>query len=171
VADSAPSLHPDLAPVADLIGTWSGRGHGEYPTIEPFDYAESITFGHVGKPFLSYVQRTRSIGSGAGPAEPMHAESGYWRFPTPGRVEIVLCHPTGVVEIEEGTIELRLDGVIVIDVASTHVYGSSTAKEVAALARTFHVGDDTIDYRVSMAAVGRPLQHHLAASLVRDQSD
>ncbi len=166
-----PALHPNLAPVATLLGTWTGLGHGEYPTIEPFDYAESITFGHVGKPFFSYVQRTRSIGSATSPATPMHAESGYWRFPSPGRVEIVLCHPTGVVEIEEGTIELRLDGLIVIDVASTHVCSSSTSKDVAALTRTFYVGAETIEYRVSMAAVGRPLQHHLAATLVRDQSD
>ncbi len=166
-----PAIHPDLAPVATLMGTWTGTGHGEYPTIDAFDYVESITFGHVGKPFLSYVQRTRSIGSSTAPAMPMHAESGYWRFPGAGRVEIVLCHPTGVVEIEEGTIELQLDGTIVIDIGSTHVAGTSTAKEVARLERTFRVTGDTIEYRVRMAAVGLPLQHHLAATLVRDQSD
>lgn len=166
-----PPLHPQLVPVERLLGTWTGRGRGEYPTIRPFEYAESITFSHVGKPFLAYSQRTRSIGGDGAPAQPMHAESGYWRFPEPGRVELVLSHPTGVVEIEEGTVEFRLDGSMVIDLATTAVALTASAKDVSALRRRFEVHGDTIDYSVSMAAVGAPLQHHLSATLHRELPD
>jgi hypothetical protein len=161
-------LHPQLEPLAGLLGTWTGRGHGEYPTIEPFEFAESISFSHVGKPFFAYRQRTRSIATPGKPSQPMHAESGYWRFPAPGRVEVVLAHPTGVIEIEEGTVTPELDGSLVIELATTVVARTTTAKEVEGLRRRIHVRGDTLDYAVSMAAVGIPMQHHLRATLYRE---
>ena len=163
-----PPLHPQLAPFAGLLGTWTGRGQGVYPTIEPFEFAESVTFAHVGKPFLSYTQRTRSLTS---PGQPMHAESGYWRFPSPGAVEVVLSHPTGVVEIEEGTVTTELNGTLRIDLATATVALTSTAKRVEALQRTFLVRGDVLDYTVAMAAVGVPLHHHLSATLHRELPD
>ena len=166
-----PPVHPQLTSVAALLGTWTGRGRGEYPTIEPFEYAESITFAHVGKPFLAYTQRTRSLGNPSAPPQPMHAETGYWRFPDTGRVEVVLSHPTGVVEIEEGTLTVRLDGSLVIDLATTTVAMTSTAKNVSALQRRFVVHGDVLDYSVAMSAVGMPLHHHLSATLYRELPD
>lgn len=157
-------LHPQLIEVATLLGTWTGSGRGEYPTIEPFEYTETITFDHVGKPFLAYAQRTRSIKT----SMPMHAESGYWRFPVTGLVEVVLSHPTGITEIEQGTIMTEPSGVIVIELISKVISMTTTAKTVTALERSIRIDGDVLDYQVSMAAVGLPLQHHLAARLVRE---
>ena len=47
-------LHPDLNPLAWLVGTWRGKGRGEYPGIEGFEYNHEIVFNHDGRPFLSY---------------------------------------------------------------------------------------------------------------------
>ena len=156
-------LHPDIAVLAPLLGTWAGRGAGEYPTIEPFGYLEEITFGHVGKPFLTYGQRTKSDDE---TGRPLHAEVGYLRMPSPGRVEWVLAHPTGITEIEEGT--LTIDGTTVeIEVIATAVGLSTTAKDVTALGRSIRVDGDELTYALRLGAVGQPLQHHLGATLRR----
>ena len=81
VCDTEP--HPAVAVLAPL-GVWAGDGSGEYPTIQPFGYTEEVTFGHAGKPFLTYVQRTRAADGGC----TLHAEKGCARARTrPDRVD------------------------------------------------------------------------------------
>jgi hypothetical protein len=155
-----PQLHPDAEPIAFLLGTWRGEGKGEYPTIQPFRYREEVRFWHVGKPFLAYTQRTWDLDTG----EPRHSEMGYWRPKPAGRIEIVLAHPTGIVEIQEGTLSGGR-----IDVESSLVGLASTAKEVTGLERTFTAEGDRLTYEVRMAAVGVPLTHHLDAELRRTE--
>ena len=157
-----PDLHPDIGALAPLLGTWAGRGAGAYPTIQPFEYLEEIVFSHVGKPFLAYSQKTKAVADG----KPLHAETGYLRVPKPGHVELVLAHPSGVTEIEVGSYRVTGD-VIDIELATTSVGLTPTAKEVSALGRSFHIDGDQLSYSVQMGAVGQPLQHHLAAELQR----
>ncbi|MFR9751878.1 peroxynitrite isomerase [Nocardia sp. 004] len=155
--------HPDIAPLTPLLGSWRGNGHGEYPTIQPFSYVEEIRFGHLGRPFLMYQQKTRATDDG----RPLHSETGYLRCPHPGRIELILAHPTGITEICEGSFAVE-DGALHMELDSTDIGRSSTAKIVTALSRSIHLSGDTIDYTLRMAAVGEPLRHHLAATLRRN---
>ena len=88
------------------------------------------------------------------------------RVPSPGRVEWVLAHPTGVTELQEGTLSV-LDGVIEMELTATSIGRTASAKDVNALGRTIRIDGDTLSYTVRMGAVGQPLQNHLAATLHR----
>ncbi|SRR5579875_356544 len=150
--------HPAIAPIAVLVGRWSGRGHGEYPTIEGFDYDETVEFSHVGKPFLVYRQTTTDPGDG----RPLHEELGYWRLARPNWVEIVVAQPTGIVEVSEG----EFDGSS-FRLRSKAVQRATSAKEVTVIERDLNIDGDVLRYSLRMAAVGHPLARHLSAELVR----
>jgi len=153
------SVHPDVTPLEFLLGSWKGSGHGEYPTIESFDYFEEVSFvAPPGKPFVVYTQKTRH----ADDDRPLHTETGYLRPVGDGTVEMTLAQPTGVVEIHVGTVSAgRLE-------LTTHQVGlTPTAKEVTSVRRELAVDGDTLTYDLAMAAVGRPITHHLHAVLHR----
>lgn len=153
---------PRLGPLAVLTGTWAGTGTGIYPTIEPFDYAEEITFSDGGvKPFLAYVQRTRSSDDG----RPLHAESGFVRW-AGERAEWTIASPTGVTEVHECAI--GVDGEeITFSFGTVAVASTPTAKRVDSVTRVLRVRGTTMDYELHMAAVGEPHQLHLRATLLR----
>jgi len=157
-----PFPHPDLAMLVPLLGTWAGEGEGRYPTIEPFRYREQAWFTHVGKPFVAYRHGTVNLATD----QPAHAESGYLRAIAPAQIELVLVHPTGIVEVSEGEVNAQPDG-LALHLMTIAVPRTPTAKEVTSVERRITVTGDTLRYQVSMGAVGQPHQHHLAAELHR----
>lgn len=153
------SLHSNLEPVAALVGTWTGSGHGDYPTITAFDYTEEITFADIGKPFLTYQQRTWSP-----QGNPMHTESGFLRVPQPGFVELILAQPTGQTELAEGRLTTEPAG-LQIDMLSRSM-NSASAKHVQVTQRRYRLQGQNLETDLAMAAVGQPLVHHLNSRLL-----
>ncbi len=91
------------------------------------------------------------------------------RVPSAGRVEWVLAHPTGITEIQEGT--LTVDGATIeMELTATAIGLTASAKDVTALGRSIHVDGDELRYTLRLGAVGQPLQHHLTATLRRKQA-
>src|SRR6266508_2899384 len=82
-------LHPDLVPLAFLVGTWQGVGVGGYPTIESFRFGQEIRFEYApGKPYLDYASRSWLLDDDGNQVRPLARETGYWRPQPEGRVEV-----------------------------------------------------------------------------------
>jgi THAP4-like, heme-binding beta-barrel domain len=163
-----PAAHDDVSigPLADevrhlafLVGTWHGTGTGGYPTMDPFEYGEELTFDHVGDAFLTYVQRSWLLADGS----PLHFERGFLR---PGQaadeLELTLGHPLGLTEVSEG----RIDGSE-ITLSTTNVGRTATGMPLVGLVRRYRVDGDTMRYELDMATEATPLTRHLAGELGR----
>ena len=158
------TLPPALAPLAWLVGRWEGAGVVGYPTIESVNFGQEIVCSHDGRPFLEWHSRTWLLDEAGDKVRPMATELGFWRVLQDGEVELLLTHPTGIIEMYVGrrepskpAIHLRTDGVL----------RSPAAKEYNAGARMYGLVDSQLAWVMDMAAVGQPLQSHVSAQLKR----
>lgn len=158
-----PDLHPSLEHLAFLVGEWQGLGVVGYPTITEARYEHEVSFSHDGRPFLAYISKTWLIDDEGARIRPSGVETGFWR---PGKeprdVEVLLAHPTGIVEVYVGEVAFTR-----IELTSEVVARTETAKEVTAFTRLYGLVEGDLAYAVDMAAVGQPLQPHLSARLAR----
>jgi len=155
-------LHPDLVPLAWLLGRWQGNGHGEYPTIEKFEFGQEAVFAHDGRPFLHYFSRSWLIDADGNKVKNSALETGFLRARPDREVEFLLAHHTGFTEIWYGRVEGAKLELTTDVVARTH-----SAKEHTAAHRLYGLVDGDLLYAHDMAAMGQPMQSHIWARLKR----
>lgn len=161
MAADPPDLHPDIASLAFLLGTWRGEGLGEYPTIDPFRYGEELSFEHVGDAYLAYSERSWLLEDGS----PLHLERGFFRPGADGAIELTLAHPLGLTEVSEGP----LDGTsFTLTSISDGIGRTTTGMAVTDLERRYRVDGRTLVYEIDMATEGTAMTRHLAAVLRRE---
>jgi hypothetical protein len=156
-------LEPALLPLAFLIGSWAGAGLGQYPTIKDFRFGQEITFAYTpGKAFLDYESRSWLLDEEGNKVRPLAREHGYWRPQPDNQVEVVLAHPTGIVEILYGEC-----GNGRVDIQTDTVARTASAKEYSAGHRLYGLVNGDLYWTYDMAAMGQRIQNHLAAQLKR----
>jgi hypothetical protein len=154
-------LHPLCAPVAFLLGTWHGEGHGGYPGMTPFAYREEMRVWHTGKAYLAFEQRTwQTDGDQAG--REIHGELGYLRCRENGGLELMVSMAPGHVEVSTGSVEGTR-----ITLASVGVVDAPSAAKVSAVTRMWWLEGEVLRYDLEMSALDQPMTWHLAAELRR----
>ncbi len=156
------NLHPNCGPVAWMLGTWRGNGHGDYPTIEKFEFGQELIFTHDGRPFLHYMARSWITDENGEKVRDAAIETGFLRCVGEGKVEFLLTHSSGVSELWVGE---AADGKL--EMITDAVMRSGTAKEVTGGKRLYGNVEGDLLYAYDMAAVGQPVQPHLWARLKR----
>jgi len=161
-------LPAPLAPLLWLIGTWAGVGVVGYPSMDADQrFGQEVSFAHDGRPFLTYSSRTWLLDDDGARVRPLASESGYWRpagRDDEGRpaLEVLLAHPTGIVETYYG----HVDGARA-ELATDVVARTPTAKEYNAAHRLYGLVEGDLMWVMEMAAAGRPLSAHVSARLKR----
>ena len=75
-----PIVQATLGFLTPLLGVWTGRGKGGYPTLEAFEYSETFrVYEIMGASFLAYEQNTELIDPQGRPIRRSHWESGILR--------------------------------------------------------------------------------------------
>ena len=156
------NLHPDLMPLAWLVGTWRGKGRGEYPNVPGFQYAQEVSFNHDGRPFLNYFSRSWIIDENDEIIRPAASEVGFWRIKENNVLEVILAHNTGIAEGWVGLVQGAK-----IQLAMDQGYSAPSAKIVTAGSRLYGLVEGELFISYDMAAQGQTLQAHLWSSLER----
>ena len=156
------NLHPDCGPIAWMLGTWRGNGHGDYPTVDKFEFGQELIFTHDGRPFFHYMARSWVVDDQGEKVRDAAIETGFVRCRPEGKVEFLLTHNTGFVEIYYGSA-----GDARMEVATDAIVRTGTAKEYTGGKRLYGYVEGDLLYAFDMAAMDQALQPHLWARLQR----
>lgn len=155
-------IHPDLEPLAWLVGTWEGTGALVWPDREDRTYVAHVEISSDGRSFLAYESRTWLLEDDGSRGEPGPAESGFWRK-GPGRhdVELVLADPDGAVQVLVGNVAFKRIELVSDLVARTQ----AAATALTATSRLYGGVEGDLAYVVERATPDVPLRPYLSARL------
>lgn len=147
-----------------LEGTWAGEGRGEYPTIQSFDYRETLTFRRRDENTLAYEQRTQKRFDGQTEFLLSHWENGFIRVLENRELEMVNAQSGGRTEILIGIAE-PISNLIRIHFKSSAI---TNDPRVICTERVFELEGDTLRYEMGMQTIKvERLMPHLKITLRR----
>jgi THAP4-like, heme-binding beta-barrel domain len=158
-------VHPGIAPLEFLVGTWRGEGVGGYPTMDGFRFGQEVRFVAGPKPVLAYTSRSWWLGPdapGRAVGEPLASEVGFWRMQPGGAVEVTLAHPFGISEVFVGQLDETK-----IDLRENVLIRTRTAREVQRSVRLYGLVEGDLAYAMDMETATTPMSPHLSARLSR----
>jgi hypothetical protein len=165
--------HPELAHLSWLIGNWSGFGVVGYPSM-PSDIQvhQELSITHDGRPFLTHFSRTWELGADGERVRPLATEAGFWRPRPDNKVEFLLAHPTGFLELWLGKVEVTgiVDAVITgarVQLDTDAIVRTESAKDLSAGQRLYGLVNGDLAWVYDMKAMGHEMQSHSSFQLKR----
>jgi len=147
-----------------LEGIWQGQGRGGYPTIESFDYRETLVFTRKNDITLAYDQRTEKRMSEKDEYIKSHWENGFISILENGNLELVNAQSGGRGEMLTGKIEM-VDSIICLRFTSKAFMNDA---RMFSTTRTFELEGDQLRYEMKMSTTKvADLSRHLIISLER----
>lgn len=144
-----------------LEGTWGGEGRGGFPTVNSFDYRETLTFTRRDQKTLAYEQRTQKRYDGQTEWLQSHWESGFIRLLENDELELTSAQ-IGRTEVLAGSIE-SMDTMFRIHFVSKTI---TNDPRMVSSARIFELESDTLRYEVEMQTTKvNQLAKHLEITL------
>ncbi len=144
-----------IKPLTWLIGSWSGEGKGEYPTMEPFEFNDQLKFSIRSDAFelenLIHFEQVARVKEG-NEFIFKHWEAGFLRPTEQGKIELQVTHNTGRIEILEGKF-VELDSAknrFTLRFRSTLLHNSQGLVKARTSERIWTFENDRLRYLQSM---------------------
>lgn len=155
-----------LADIVYIAGTWAGSGHVEYPTIDPSDYREELTFSFDGKhQALQYAQKTWKVVPDSMKMDPLFRDSGFLIEKEDGIFELASAQQGGRLELLRGSARMEHNGSVVLDLKSVSIINDLRMVESR---RIFRIHPDKLSYELLMSTTANPtLQLHASCHLTK----
>lgn len=165
-----PDLPASLVPLSWLVGRWGGAGVLADATAGEAQVGQEVEVTADARGFLHYRSQLWRLDAEGGQTEPLDSEVGYWRSaaeqtaPTrPGvDVELLLAHPTGVVEVFVG----RAVGTR-IELVTDAVVRTAGGPDYTAAKRTYGQVEGDLLWVQDVATSTQPLAARVSARLKR----
>ena len=162
-------LHPLLLPIAWMVGRWEGVGTVEHPSMPVHRFHQVLQIEQDGRPFLTFNSRSWVLDDASRDRAPDASETAYLRVvpsqeeaPRTVDLEMVVAHPTGIVEVYDGT-----GGEGKLELATDLVARTATGPDYTAGKRLFGLVHGDLMWAYDIAAFGHPLTTYASAHLKR----
>ncbi|RBM17850.1 FABP family protein [Streptomyces sp. PT12] len=152
-------LHPDLVPLAWLLGTWQGAGVAELDTS--CNFGQEASFTHDGRDFLAYASRTWVLDAEGQRQRPLESEHGFWRV-SERQVEAVMIRDDGVAEVWYGELA---EGKPQIDLVTDAVARTQRSAPYSGGKRLYGYVNGDLLWVGEKATPSAPLKPYMSAHL------
>jgi hypothetical protein len=155
-------LHPDLVPLAFLLGDWAGAGVFDFPGEDKCNFGQEVSFTHDGRPVLQYSSRTWVLDAEGAKVRPLENETGFWHIHKGRKVEITMTRDCGVIETWYGELA---EGKPQIDLATDAVARLAESPEYSGGKRLYGYVKSDLMWVGEKAAPGIELRPYMSAQL------